>query len=523
MSRPPRSSLLLLLLLLALSLLSPSLSQPRPPSGTLIDCGAASPPPASANGLRWLPDAPEFVSAGAPRNLTVATSDPVLATVRSFPNLPRRKFCYVVGVARGSRYMVRSTYFYGGVNGRPDPPVFDQIVDGTLWAVVNTTGDYRKGVATYYEGVFLAQGKTMSFCVGANSYTDSDPFISALEFIQLEDSVYNSTDFASSALSLVARNSFGYSGAPIRFPDDQFDRFWEPFGGNGSSKTSNNLTVSGFWNLPPLRVFETELTVPASQPLELQWPLGSLDNASYYIALYFANGHDSVAGGSRIQNITVNGVPYYSNLTVTSDGVAVFTSKWPLNGLTTINLYPTSGSTLGPLINAGEAFQVLPLGRTTHTRDVIALEKLKVGLDKYPIDWSGDPCFPQQYSWTGVTCSQGSRIRVVALNLTSMGLSGSLSPYLANMTALTSIWLGNNSLYGPIPSLRSLKRLEILHLNDNQLNGPIPSSLGDISGLRELFLQNNNLTGQVPSSLLNKAGLNLKVYGNRLLSAPPPR
>ncbi|KAK3417605.1 hypothetical protein EUGRSUZ_H03552 [Eucalyptus grandis] len=396
------------------------------------------------------------------------------------------------------------------------------MVDGTLWAVVNTTADYRRGSASYYEGVFLAQGKTMSFCVGANAHTDSDPFVSALEFIQLGDSVYNSTDFGSSALSLVARNSFGYGGAPIRFPDDQFDRFWEPFGEENSSKTSNNLTVSGFWNLPPLKVFETELTVPTSQPLELQWPPGPLPNASYYIALYFANGHDSVAGGSRIQNITVNGVPYYSNLNVTSDGAAVFTSKWPLIGLTKINLVPTSNSTLGPLINAGEAFQVLPLGRTTHPRDVIALENLKLGLHNYPIDWSGDPCFPQQYSWTGVTCSQGSRIRVVSLNLTSAGLSGTLSPYLANMTALTGIWLGNNGLYGPIPKLSSLKHLEILHLNDNQLDGPIPSSLGAISGLQELFLQNNNLTGQVPSSLLNKPGLNLKVNGNHLSSAQPP-
>lgn len=153
-----------------------------------------------------------------------------------------------------------------------------------------------------------------------------------------------------------------------------------PFGGNGSSKTSNNLTVSGFWNLPPLKVFETELTVPASQPLELQWPLGSLQNGSYYIALYFADDHDSVAGGSRIQDITVNGVPFYSNLNVTSDGVAVFTSNWPLVGLTKINLVPTSGSTLGPLINAGEAFQVLPLGRVTHTRDGIVFRF-------FPICW----------------------------------------------------------------------------------------------------------------------------------------
>ena len=110
--------------------------------------------------------------------------------------------------------MVRATYFYGGINGgdHPSPPVFDQIVDWSFWSVVNTTEDFTNGNYTNYEGVFLAQGKTMSFCIGANSYTDSDPFISALEFVILGDSLYNTTDFSNFALSLVARSSFGYSG-----------------------------------------------------------------------------------------------------------------------------------------------------------------------------------------------------------------------------------------------------------------------------------------------------------------------
>lgn len=114
--------------------------------------------------------------------------------------------------------MVRSTYFYGGVNGRehPSPPAFDQIVDGTLWSMVNTTEDYAKGNSTYYEGVFLAQGKTMSFCIGSNAHTDSDPFISALELVILGGSLYNTTNFSKFGLSLIARNSFGYSGPTIR-------------------------------------------------------------------------------------------------------------------------------------------------------------------------------------------------------------------------------------------------------------------------------------------------------------------
>lgn len=129
-----------------------------------------------------------------------------------------KKHCYNIPVYRGAKYLVRTTFFYGGVNGpdHPSPPVFDQIVDGTLWTVVNTTEDYANGNSTFYEGVFLAKGKFLSFCIGSNSYTDSDPFVSALEFLILGESLYNTTDFKNFAIGLVGRHSFGYSGVPIR-------------------------------------------------------------------------------------------------------------------------------------------------------------------------------------------------------------------------------------------------------------------------------------------------------------------
>lgn len=416
--------------------------------------------------------------------------------------------------------MIRTTYFYGGANGvdHPTPPVFDQIVDGTLWSVVNTTVDYANGNSSFYEGVFLAVGKFMSFCIGSNSYTDSDPFVSALEFLILGDSLYNTTDFNNFAIGLVARNSFGYSGPSIRYPDDQFDRIWEPFGQSNSTKANTeNVSVSGFWNLPPSKVFETHLGSDQLESLELRWPTASLPSSKYYIALYFADN----TAGSRIFNISVNGVHYYRDLNAIAPGVVVFANQWPLSGPTTITLTPSASSSLGPLINAGEVFNVLSLGGRTSTRDVIALQRVKESLRNPPLDWSGDPCVPRQYSWTGITCSEGLRIRIVTLNLTSMDLSGSLSPFVANMTALSNIWLGNNSLSGQIPNLSSLTMLETLHLEENQFRGEIPSSLGNISSLKEVFLQNNNLTGQIPANLL-KPGLSIRTSGNNFLSPPAP-
>lgn len=416
---------------------------------------------------------------------------------------------------------MRSTYFYGGVNGpdHPSPPVFDQIVDGTLWTVVNTTADYVNGNSTFYEGVFLAKGKFMTFCIGSNNRTESDPFISSLEFLILGDSLYNTTDFNNFSMTLVARNSFGYSGLPIRYPDDRFDRIWEPLGQSNSTKASTaNVSVSDFWNLPPSKVFETHLGSDQLEELQMRWPAVSLPSSKYYVALYFADN----TGGSRIFNVSVNGVTYYRNLNAIPSGVVVFANQWPLSGHTTVTLTPAASSSLGPLINAGEIFDVRSLGGTTSIRDVIALVKVKESLRNPPLDWSGDPCMPRQYSWTGITCSEGPRIRVVTLNLTNMNLSGSLSPFVANMTALANIWLGNNSLSGQIPELSSLTLLETLHLEDNQFTGEIPSSLGNISTLHEVFLQNNNLTGQIPANLIGKPGLSLSTSGNNFLSPPAP-
>ncbi|CAL5209717.1 unnamed protein product [Lathyrus oleraceus] len=506
-----------LLLFLFSSFLTPSLSQPPPLKGFLINCG--SPSKTIIDSHSWLPDS-NFISSGTPRNITSSVLIPTLRTLRSFP-LQVKKHCYNIPVYRGAKYLVRTTFFYGGVNGpdHPSPPVFDQIVDGTLWTVVNTTEDYANGNSTFYEGVFLAKGKFLSFCIGSNSYTDSDPFVSALEFLILGESLYNTTDFKNFAIGLVGRHSFGYSGVPIRYPDDQFDRIWEPFGQSNSTKANtDNVSVSGFWNLPPSKVFETHLGSDQLESLELRWPTASLPSSKYYIALYFADN----TGGSRIFNISVNGVHYYRDLNAIPSGVVVFANQWPLSGPTTITLTPSASSSLGPLINAGEIFNVLSLGGRTSTRDVIALERVKKSLRNPPLDWSGDPCMPRQYSWTGVTCSEGSNIRVVTLNLTSMDLSGSLSPFVANMTALTNIWLGNNSLSGQIPNLRSLTMLETLHLDDNQFSGEIPSSLGNIRGLKEVFLQNNNLTGQVPANLIGKPGLIVRTSGNNFLSPPAP-
>lgn len=102
-----------------------------------------------------------------------------------------------------------------------------------------------------------------------------------------------------------------------------------------------------------------------AEPLALLWPPGPLPHPSkdYYIALYFADDQP------RILDVAINGVSYINNLNVIPAGVVVFVNRWPLSGLTNLTLSPSPGSSVGPVINAGEAFEVLQSGGKTHTRD----------------------------------------------------------------------------------------------------------------------------------------------------------
>ncbi|PHU16745.1 hypothetical protein BC332_12440 [Capsicum chinense] len=144
-------------------------------------------------------------------------------------------------------------------------------------------------------------------------------------------------------------------------------------------------------------------------------------------------------------------------------------------------------------------------------------------------------------SWFGVTCST-TRQRVVALALPNLQLQGTVSPFLANLSFLSVLNLGNNSFHGDIPYvLGHLPRLRVIDIRNNQLQGSIPTSLfqnqrvqkislpfNKLSGemwkgpwyvpeLRVLNLGNNNLTGIIPPSVGNATKLmNFSLSTNRI-------
>ncbi|KAL6890137.1 hypothetical protein ACP4OV_008900 [Aristida adscensionis] len=133
-------------------------------------------------------------------------------------------------------------------------------------------------------------------------------------------------------------------------------------------------------------------------------------------------------------------------------------------------------------------------------------------------DWKDNqmsPCY-----WNTVICADNKK--VTQINLGSSGLTGVLSPSIAQLTTLQQLLLDGNNITGGIPQeFGNLSSLITLKLGGNNLTGSIPDSLGRLSKLQKLLsslnyinLAYNNLSGEIPAHLIQVAQYNYT--GNHL-------
>ncbi|KAL5732917.1 hypothetical protein ACOSQ2_032609 [Xanthoceras sorbifolium] len=156
-------------------------------------------------------------------------------------------------------------------------------------------------------------------------------------------------------------------------------------------------------------------------------------------------------------------------------------------------------------------------------RDEVALTafKSKIVYDPQGVlsSWNESRHFCE---WEGIKCGRRHR-RVTVVHLTSKGLSGSLSPYLGNLSFLRKLILYNNSIQGEIPrEFGRLFRLKSLSLFNNSFIGEIPANLSHCSRLKILSIGHNKLVGKIPPEFVSLHKLKeLGLHRNNLTGGIP--
>ncbi|XP_059436376.1 probable LRR receptor-like serine/threonine-protein kinase At3g47570 [Corylus avellana] len=157
------------------------------------------------------------------------------------------------------------------------------------------------------------------------------------------------------------------------------------------------------------------------------------------------------------------------------------------------------------------------------TTDQSALLALKTQISYDPrnilTNWSAGTSV---CSWIGITCGLRHH-RVTALNLSYMGLIGTIPPHMGNLSFLVSLSVKNNSFHGSMPNeLARLYRLRHLSIEFNDFKGEIPSWMGLLSKLQYLSLSGNSFTGSIPPSLSNISSLEIISIEYNILSGSIP-
>ncbi|KAG6530382.1 hypothetical protein ZIOFF_012612 [Zingiber officinale] len=438
-----------------------------------IDCGTAG-NRSYVDGITGIPYASDdrFTDAGINYNISDIYSSPSLAnrqllTLRSFPDGARN--CYTLKpLVRGQKYLVRAAFLYGNYDGEDNastgrPLQFDLHLGVDLWLRVNVSGPSNLTMA---EALFVAAAEFAWVCLVNTG--GGVPFVSSLELRPLKAWLYSNVT-ADQPLVLYRRlNLGGTTLAP----------FWGTI-----STTSPIVSTDGDQFEAPSVVLQTAATTTDTDtPLSFYF---RDDTAllEFYFALYSTEVELLPPNATRVFDVYLNSQlalggyepPYLQSDYMYNSDPRTGSSKYEFVINATLN------STLPPILNALEVYYAMNLRvNATDANDVEAMMAIKA---EYRVkkNWQGDPCAPKEYAWFGLNCSH-SPLRVVFINMSSSGLTGSISD-----------------------SFALLDTSEYLDLSYNNLTGEVPDFLGNLTSLKVLNLTGNNFTGSIPSSLLKRS------------------
>lgn len=153
--------------------------------------------------------------------------------------------------------------------------------------------------------------------------------------------------------------------------------------GNPTVESHTAISPADFWNQPPPKALKGGLTTSRGKNLTVQWPPLELPATSYYVVFYFQDSRTASPYSWRVFNVAVNGKDFFRGLNATAAGVMVYANMMQLAGKTEILLTPNETSPVGPLINAAEIYQIVPVGGRTATKDGTYMYSLFSGCCSY--------------------------------------------------------------------------------------------------------------------------------------------
>uniref|UniRef100_A0ACD5XD39 Uncharacterized protein n=1 Tax=Avena sativa TaxID=4498 RepID=A0ACD5XD39_AVESA len=117
-------------------------------------------------------------------------------------------------------------------------------------------------------------------------------------------------------------------------------------------------------------------------------------------------------------------------------------------------------------------------------------------------------------AWSGISCNTTTG-RVTELTVFALNVSAPVPAAIARLTALQTVNLAYNRLYGRIPEFlgpRALPDLTFLRLDGNRLDGAIPPT----ATVYDLSLVGNNLTGPLPATFADAEFGDVDLADNQL-------
>ncbi|KAG2333381.1 hypothetical protein Bca52824_004561 [Brassica carinata] len=461
-----------------------------------LDCGLPANEPSpyrqSETGLQFSSDA-KFIQSGEIATIQSQTNlrntlKPYM-TLRYFPEGTRN--CYNLPVEKGRMYLIKAWFVYGNYDGRDIKPKFDLYIGPNLWATVDIQN--IKGNSTSEEILHVSTSDSLQICLVKNETTT--PFISSLELRPLGNDSYI-TQFG----SLKLRRRIYYTKSDddyIRYPNDAYDRLWNSRSLTWLTHISTTGDVSnGIYNLPEAVLQNAATPTNASLPWTISWNPEN-PNDQFYVYLHFAEIQDLQANETREFSVFLDGNLFADPEIPKKFELTTIESQYPRTcegEECSLQLRRTQRSTLPPLLNAYEIYRVIQFMQPeTNETEVVALQSIQDTYKLIRINWQGDPCVPQHLMWDGLTCSSTTISRpprVTSLNLSSIGLTGTIAAAIQNLTQLETLDLSNNKLTGEVPEfLGNIRPLLFINLSGNDLNGSIPQSLQS-KGI-ELLLHGN--------------------------------